>query len=349
MKLLYINKINTNREWGLETFLDRALRSLDIETICIDYQEHAYNLAQEILNITENFDAVLVQRGCGYLIPLEILAAIDRPKFLIFTELIPRNTNQHYLLKSPLFEHVFLRSLPCIDVALARGWRTSAQMSLFLSAIDPSFHQPLDRIDRDIDVLFVGNLLPRRAKIISGLRDLDHSISVGNAFGRDMVKLFNRAKIVLNIHGEDFLDTETRVYETLACRGFLLTETLSSENPFRLGIDLVEAADIQEFSAKITYYLTHQIERETIANNGYLAAIGQHSFDRRAKQIEHVVRDCVPSDTPASDPLDRVALERCINRELYQQAKDRFCCQSWQIFSGLKQKITGMLSLREAN
>jgi Glycosyl transferases group 1 len=339
MKLLYINKINTNREWGLETFLDRSLRALGIETICIDYQENTYALAQAILNITENFDAVLVQRGCGYLIPLEILKAIDRPKFLIFTELIPRNTNQHYLLKSPLFEHIFLRSLPCIDLALAKGWRTSVQISLFLSAIDPSFHQPLDNIDRDIDILFVGNLLPRRAKIISELRDLNHSISIGNAFGRDMVKLINRAKIVLNIHGEDFLDTETRVYETLACQSFLLTETLSSENPFQSGIDLVEAANIQEFSAKITYYLEHQAERETIANNGYLTAIGQHSFERRAKQIEHVVRTCVPSDTPASDPLDRAKLRICSKRENFTKASDTIRWEIRRLLSSIKRRF----------
>jgi Glycosyl transferases group 1 len=348
MKLLYINKIDTNRDWGLENFIDRSLRKIEIETICIDYQVNAYSLANKLLSISENFDAVLLQRGCGYLIPLEIFQAIDRPKFFIFTELTPRNINQHYLLKSPLFEHIFLRSLPCIELAIANGWRTPERVSLFLSAIDPSFHEPLAGIEKDIDVLFVGTLLPRRAQIISALAT-SHSIVTSNLFGRDMVKLISRAKIILNIHGEDFLDTETRVYETLACRGFLLTETLSSENPFRSGTDLVEAADIQDLSAKITYYLNNPIEREAIANNGYLAVIQHHSFDERANQIDRVIRDYIPPQTPSTDPFDRVKLQRCLKQESYLQASDAFLSQSRRLLSSLKQKAIGMFPLRRAD
>ena len=241
-----------------------------------------------------------------------------------------------------------MRSLPCIELALTKGWRTSEQMSLFLSAIDPSFHQPSDGIEQDIDVLFVGTLLPRRSQIISALAT-NHSIFTSNAFGRDMVKLINRAKIILNIHGEDFLDTETRVYETLACKGFLLTETLSSENPFRSGTDLVEAADIEDLSAKITYYLDNRLERETIANNGYLAAIHHHSFDERASQIERVIRDYIPARTPSTDPFDRAELERCLIKESYLQTSDAFLSQSRRLLSSLKQKAIGAIPLRRAD
>jgi hypothetical protein len=338
MKLLYINKIKANVGWGFETFLDRSLHEDGIETICIDYQENAYSLAKSLLDITENFDAVLLQRGCGYLIPLEILAAINRPKFLLFTELVPRNLDQHYLLKSPLFEHIFFRSLPCIDSALANGWRDKDRLSLFLSAIDPTFHQPIDGIEKDIDVLFIGTLLPRRQKIIDELAQ-SFEIETGNAFGRDMVELINRAKIILNIHGEDFLDTETRVYETLACKGFLLTETLSAENPFQSGVDLVESQDIEDLKVKIAYYLENQTERDKIANNGYTEVVRQHSFGERAKQIKQVIEKYLPSESPANDPFDREHLKLCSKQENYTKIGDKFRVGSRRLLSSIKRRF----------
>lgn len=338
MKLLYINKIKANVGWGFETFLDRSLHEHGIETICVDYQENAYSLANSLLNITNDFDAVLLQRGCGYLIPLEILTAINRPKFLLFTELVPRNLDQHYLLKSDLFEHIFFRSLPCIDSVLAQGWRAKDRLSLFLSSIDPSFHQPIDGIEKDIDVLFIGTLLPRRQKIIDELAQ-SFKIETGNAFGLDMVKLINRAKIVLNIHGEDFLDTETRVYETLACKGFLLTETLSAENPFQSSVDLVEAVDIEDLKSKIAYYLENQIERNTIANHGYESVIRHHSFGDRAKQIKQIIEKYLPSESPENDPFDREYLQRCSRQESHTKVIDTFRFGSRRLLSSIKRRF----------
>jgi spore maturation protein CgeB len=338
MKLLYLNKIGTNVGWGLETFIDRSLRVRGIETICVDYQANAYLLADSLLKITDNFDAVILQRGCGYLIPLEILQAIDRPKFLVFTELIERNHNQHYLLKSSIFEHIFFRSLPCMQLAVDRGWRERERMGLFLSAIDPSFHHPIEDMEKDIDILFVGTLLPRRQQIVAELSK-EYTIATHNAFGKEMVELVNRAKIVLNIHGEDLLDTETRVYETLACRGFLLTETLSAENPFQDGVHLVEAAGIADLSAKIAYYLDHPHERATIAAAGFTEVIAQHTFDERASQIERVIRASVPPEPPATDPLDRSRLQQCSKRESYARAKDTTFRTSRRWLSSVKQTL----------
>jgi hypothetical protein len=340
MKLLYLNKIGTNIGWGLETFIDRSLRARGIETICVDYQANAYLLAQRLLKITDDFDAVLLQRGCGYLIPLEILQAIDRPKFLVFTELIERNHNQHYLLKSPIFEQIFFRSLPCIQLALERGWRDLDRMSLFLSAIDPSFHQPIGGMVKDIDVLFVGTLLPRRQQIITELsRDL--TIATHNAFGREMVELINRAKIVLNIHGEDFLDTETRVYETLACKGFLLTETLSAENPFQAGVHLVEAAGIADLRAKIAYYLDRPLARESIAAAGFAEVIAKHTFDERASQIERAIRASVRVERSTTDPFDRARLQQCSKLEGYARVRDTTFQHSRRWLSAVKQTVLG--------
>jgi glycosyltransferase involved in cell wall biosynthesis len=339
MKLLYINKIETTAGWGLETFLNQSLIENEIETICVDYQKNAYALSKNILDITENFDAVLLERGCGYLIPLEILKAIKRPKILLFTELVARNVNQHYLLKSGIFEHIFFRSFPCMEWVANKGWLNQHQMSLFLSAIDPNFHKPIEGITKDIDILFVGTLLPRRQKIISELSD-SFSVTTCSAFGEDMVNLINRAKIVLNIHGEDFLDTETRVYETLACKGFLLTETLSSENPFQDGVHLVETKNIEDLKEKIAYYLDNPIKRETIAEAGYQEVIQHHTFKERAEQIQQVIVSYLPSLIPANDPIVKRRLQILKILENSLQFRDATFFQARRILSYYKQSLS---------
>lgn len=319
-KLLYLNKINTNSGWGLETFLNKELKNIGIETICIDYQQNAYNLSQAILNLKDDFDALLLQRGCGYLIPLSVLKAIQRPRFFLFTELVARNPDQHYLIKSGLFDHIFFRSIPCMKWVRQQGWLQDNQMSLFLSAINPKFHRYLPEIEKDIDVLFVGTLLPRRQKIIDELSK-HFSVKACTAFGEEMVHLFNRAKIILNLHGTDLPDTETRVYEALACQSFLITEQLSEEKPFTTGIHLIETSTLSEMKEQIDYYLTHEDKRSLIAGSGYREVIYSHTFSDRAKQLYTVISNSSQQEE-GSLSLKKETLQLCTYYEQWHSAKD---------------------------
>jgi glycosyltransferase involved in cell wall biosynthesis len=219
-----------------------------------------------------------------------------------------------------------------------KGWLNQHQMSLFLSAIDPNFHKPIDGIIKDIDILFVGTLLPRRQKIISELSD-SFSVTTCSAFGEDMVNLINRAKIVLNIHGEDFLDTETRVYETLACKRFLLTETLSSENPFQDGVHLVETKNIKDLKEKIAYYLDNPIKRETIAEAGYQEVIQHHTLKKRAEQIQQVIGSYIPLLRPGNDPIVKRRLQMLKMSENYLQFRDTSLFQIRRYLSYFKQNV----------
>ena len=344
MKLLYINQIEHNAGWGFEVFLNESLIKNGIETVCIDYQKNAYAVANQLIHLTENFDAVLLERGCGYLIPLEILKAIKRPKFLLFTELVARNTNQHYLLKSGIFEHIFFRSLPCMDWVANQGWLNRDQMSLFLSAIDPKFHQPIHGLKKDIDILFVGTLLPRRQQIISELAN-NFSVTTYSIFGQDMVKLINRAKITLNIHGEKFLDTETRVYETLGCQGFLITEKLSPESPFTSKVHLVETENTEDLQQQLKYYLEHSQERDKIAQAGYQEIVTFHTFDQRAKQIKQVIEKNLFVYSLNSEPIDRKKLHNAAKQESYNRVKDTVIISTRKYLSLFKQTILKIIKL----
>jgi hypothetical protein len=338
MRLLYINKIETNAGWGYETFLNEAFQHLGVETICLDYEKNKYRLAQRLLKLDQDFDALLLQRGTGYSIPLEVIRSIRRPRFFLFTELVARNPHQHYLLNNQLFDHVFLRSLPCIEQVIIRNWLHPDQLDLVLSAINPSFHKPLPHTPKDIDVLFVGSIQPRRQKILAALAK-SFNLETHTAFGVEMVELINRSKIVLNIHGEEFLDTETRVYEVLACHGFLITEKLSAESPFTDGVHLVEAIGLAEFKNSIASFLDQPAHRQQIAQAGYQAVLSAHTFLERARQLTRVIESYLLRDPFPGKPLSRSHLYRAAAQERSTQIKFSVASSTYNALINLKERL----------
>jgi len=70
----------------------------------------------------------------------------------------------------------------------------------------------------------------------------------------------------------------------LGCGSFLLTERLSSENPFS-DRELVQFNDTENLMRKIRYFLDHPEEREATAECGHAAALKNHTYTHRARQI----------------------------------------------------------------
>lgn len=318
MRILYINKIHTNAGWGSENFLNAALQEQGVETICVDYEQNKFKLAQTLLNLQQDFDAVLLHRGRGYLLPASLLRAINRPRFFLFTELIERNWLQHYLLRNNLFNHVFLRSPNNIRHVTQKGWLQPNQVTLMLSAIRPEFHRPLPDIAKNIDLLFIGSITPRRQEILADLQK-EFNITIQQAFGEEMVQLINRAKILLNIHAEEPLDTEIRVYEVLACKGFLLTEKLSEESPFQNGQHLVESTTLNELKQNIRTYLEHPERRQPIAEAGYQYVIQHHTFTAQAKQVIATIEPHLSALPHTQGPFDQAQLRKI---RMEEQAKN---------------------------
>ncbi|MFA5393869.1 MAG: glycosyltransferase [Candidatus Ratteibacteria bacterium] len=284
MKIFYASVIEKNAGWGSEYFLDKALRGLGHETYCVDYRKNRYRLYKRFINAPD-CDAFLLQRGDYF--PTPLIKSLRVPRLFLASELVSRNRDQDRLLKSRLFDHTFLHSKDCIHAVTSRNWVKPDKCSLLLSAFDDNFHRKNPEIVRDIDLLFVGRMSNRRRIILQKIAPRFNCL-VTKAFGKEMVRLFNRAKIVLNIHNEDFLDTETRVFETLGCGSFLLTEQLSSENPFSEH-ELVQFKNTEDLMRKIRYFLDHQEEREAIAERGHSAALKNHTYTHRARQIAEVM------------------------------------------------------------
>ena len=280
MDILYINVIEQNAGWGAETFINKEFQAFGHNVTNLDFRKHRRVLATK-LNEVADFDVLFLQRGDRF--PIYLLKACNRPKFFWASELVSRNRDQDILLKSNLFNHIFVHSDECKSRIIQNQWAMRDKLTVMLNGFNPKLHYKMDET-KDIDILFVGSILPRRKKILRELQT-EFNIRICKAFGKEMSNLFNRSKIVLNIHAEEFLDTETRIYESLGCGAFVISEKLSSENPFIPNMHYIEVNNIDEMKNQINYYLDNPIERENIAQNGYKEAKNKHSYQKRAEQL----------------------------------------------------------------
>lgn len=293
MNILYFSVIRLHRNWGAEWFLNAAFESLGHQTFCVDYRENRHRLAP-VIEGCGAVHALLVQRGDRF--PIELLRASKVPCFFLATELFQRRPDQHPLLRCAALAHVFVRTQDCADAIVERGWQPAEKVSILLSSFDPALHRKLPEVtDKDIDVLFLGGLTERRRRILDGLPD-DLNVVVTKAFGEEMIRYFNRAKIILNLHAEDYLDVETRIYEALGSGGFVISEKLAAENPFT-DRELVQIEHTDELAGVIRHYLADSVARERIAAAGYTAAQRAHSYGARALQIVSVMQRHVAPDS----------------------------------------------------
>jgi len=285
VNILYVNKIERNAGWGAECFVNRGFLKLGHQTINLDYKTHQYRLADSLLAV-DDFDVFLLQRGDHF--PPELIQAIQRPRFFWASELVSRCRDQDRLLKSGLFDHVFVHSQECLKAVTGQGWIKPENVSVLINGFDPELHRLRPAGPKDIEVLFVGGILPRRRKLLDRLK-LKFAVTEMAVFGEQLVTAFNRAQIVLNLHAEEYLDTETRIFEALGCGAFVISEKLAGENPFVSGRHLVETEGITEMEQAIEYYLHHQSEREQIAQAGHEEALEKHSYIKRAEYIAGIM------------------------------------------------------------
>lgn len=314
MRILCIDKHETNAGWGAECFLGEALQAAGVSAQHLDYERQRGRVAAALQAepAFHEVDAVLVQRGTGYVFPPRLLDAFRVPRILLLTELVARARALEPLLRSGRFEHVFVRTPTCKAALVERGWVAAKAVDVFLSACpEPYLREgatPPDEDAKDIDVLWVGSVLPRRRRILD---ELARTVPVteARAFGADMVALVRRARVVLNLHAEERLDTETRVYEVLGAGGFLVSEPLSAESPFEPDRHYVESASPSALAQQVRAYLTDPKRRNTIAAAGHFEVRARHTYAARAAQVLAVLRTLSKTREPGRNAVDLGTLQ----------------------------------------
>jgi len=184
-------------------------------------------------------------------------------------------------------------------------------------ASDPEIHKaeeltPEQKKLWGSDLAFVGSFYPHRALVLEKVSDFNlkiwgpgwNRLSPGSPLkGRvkDMKlepeewrKIYSSVKVNIVIHFQDgqtlSFQAAPKVYETMACQGFLLVDNQKDVmSLFEDGKHLVVYKDVQDLREKITYYLQHQEERERIARQGHEEVIEKHTYLYRLRQMFSVI------------------------------------------------------------
>ncbi len=179
----------------------------------------------------------------------------------------------------------------------------------------PSVHKKLNLTERELsiygsDVAFVGTVTPEREKLLERLMEFDLKIwgrwqssssslkkcyCRKDVYAEETVKIYNASKIILDIHSlldarREIYNVTPRVFEVPASGGFLLANSsLQIGEFYRLGDEMVVYNGIDDLPKLIRYYLSHEQERNLIAQKACLRAYAEHTYQKRLEIILNTI------------------------------------------------------------
>jgi spore maturation protein CgeB len=105
--------------------------------------------------------------------------------------------------------------------------------------------------------------------------------------GSELTKIYSGARVQIDIgriYQNDIITM--RVFDVLACSGFLLAEWSEAlAQAFEIGVEIETWRTIEELQSKVEYYLGHPVKRETIAQRGLRAVRDRHRIRQRVATI----------------------------------------------------------------
>lgn len=152
-------------------------------------------------------------------------------------------------------------------------------------AVEPQAYPKFDLLSKKYDVCFVGHInSPNRLEALDRLFKEFPSFYYGQALFNDAARKFAESKVVFNISMVD--DINMRTFEAMATGSFLITNWIPTiEELFEDGKHLVLYRSLDELIDKVRYYVSHETEREKIAQAGYDEVIKNHTIQKRVDRI----------------------------------------------------------------
>ena len=209
-----------------------------------------------------------------------------------------------------LFDWYFFINSSCVDMGIQKGF---SNISLLHHSVDPDAFYPMDNIDKEIDICFVGNWSPKRQQVIEALLNITDNIViygrkwVKNNFlnplikkcvkgkyidGFELVKLYNKSRIVMNVtnwgfgKGKKRSGMNMRLLEVPAAGAFLLTDgSRDMEAVATQGKHIAVYESIENCVKLAKYYLNNAAEREAIAKEGCLHIRSNYTYNDVVNRI----------------------------------------------------------------
>lgn len=210
---------------------------------------------------------------------------------------------------APSYDFVFTSSERSVSAYQEVGVSRAEHLPF---ACEPSVHRPVALSRRDLELLacdlcFVGTFSRRRARVVHALERAGLKVKVwgpywkyfkrgrsvqGPVFGPEMTRIFNGAKVVLNVHDKTDLSFKPnmRIFEATGCRSLVLTDAaFGLENLFKPGEEILCYNDEAELLSLAKHYSLLSADGANIAAKAHQRAYREHTYDKRLKTILETV------------------------------------------------------------
>lgn len=223
------------------------------------------------------------------------------------------------------FHHVFCQGSEYVNIFRRLG----IHACWLPMACDPELHHPVavseeDRARYGADVAFVGSYYPWRAELLSALPGVDLGIwgpgwerlpsdSPLHASRRgahtppgSWIKIYACSKVVLALHNGGAAgpypvhQASPRVFEALGCGAFVIADSQRDvRSLFEDAKHLVVFRDAQDLRNKVSFFLSNDDARRSIAAAGRRAVLQHHTYVRRVASLLEAIAIFPETQRPA--------------------------------------------------
>ncbi len=203
------------------------------------------------------------------------------------------------------YTHYFTNAKGSVDEYKKRGYENVFYMPV---GCFPDVHKRIDGVEKIYDITFAGDHGHVREEVIGALIE-EFTVSIFGPWKKlpknspinkhivsrkfftpeEMVRIFNQSKIVLNIHswfGKSNFGINPRVIEANGCGAFQICDFKEDiADLYEDKKEIVLYKNIEELKEQLTYYLSHESQRESIANAAYEKSIKSHLYTQRLESM----------------------------------------------------------------
>jgi spore maturation protein CgeB len=301
----------------------KALEELRVGMDRLDYLQNSYHqlLSTAVLAKVETFEPDLVLALAQAPLTRQALKRLRRdnvPTAMWFVEDYAIFT--YWRSFASLYDYFAIIQKEPFEAELEKIGATN---HLYLPlAAQPDFHQPLDLTPAEqrtygSDLSFLGAGYPNRRLAFrellgydfkiwgnewNGESNLEKIVQRGGAriSSEDCVKIFNAAKINLNLHSTfkkntlvgngDFVNPRT--FELACCGAFQLVDRRSLLPELFAEDEMATFGTMEELFEKIDYFLAHPAERDAFAKRARGRVLREHTYSNRMQiLIDYIAAD----------------------------------------------------------
>lgn len=157
----------------------------------------------------------------------------------------------------------------------------------YCDADDPTGTKPYELISKPYDLCFIGHISSsNRVEALDRMLREFPNFFYGQKLFNEAARKYAESKVVFNIAMKD--DVNMRCFEVMGSKSFLLTDRVQSiEELFEDGKHCVFYDNLDDAVEKAKYYITHDEERQKIAEAGYAHVMANHTIDHRVDTMLH--------------------------------------------------------------